>query len=94
MRGGGSKIGGSRQDVRRLEEKSGESKKEKPQPIRSRKEAVSEAEHELIVRIPLVVRLRPIVVQPQTVIVRFEVENVRIAVGVGLCDVPSVPLSI
>ncbi|MEI6490796.1 MAG: four helix bundle protein [bacterium] len=58
------------------------------------KKAVSETEHELVVRIPLIVRPRPIVVEPQTVAIAFELEDVRVAVGVGSCETPSVPLSI
>jgi hypothetical protein len=49
------------------------------------KKTVSETEHELVVRIPLIVRLRPIVVEPQTVFVPFEVKDVRVAVLVGVC---------
>ena len=48
------------------------------------KKTVSETENELVVRIPLIVRFRPIVVQPQTVIIVFQLEDVGIAVGVGL----------
>ena len=46
------------------------------------RKTVSETEHELVVRIPLVVGFRPIVVQPQTVVVAFQLEDVRVAVGV------------
>jgi len=46
-----------------------------------RKKTVSEAEDEPVVRIPLVVRFRPIVVQPRTVVVAIHVEDVRVAVG-------------
>jgi arsenate reductase-like glutaredoxin family protein len=58
------------------------------------KKTVSEAEHELVVRIPRVVGFRPIVVEPQAVLVAFQVEHVRVAIGVGLCDAPSMPPSI
>lgn len=51
------------------------------------KKTVSETKRELVVRIPIVRRLRPIVVQPQTVVVAFELEDVRVAVGVGVCAV-------
>lgn len=44
------------------------------------KKTVSETEHELVVGVPLIVRFRPIVVQPQTVIIVFQVEDVGIAV--------------
>ncbi len=40
-------------------------------------------EDKLIVGVPLVARIRPIVVQPQTVFVPFQVENVRVAVTVS-----------
>lgn len=66
-----------------MEEKLGESRKEKPQPLSifriAEKKTVSETEHKLVVRIPGVVGLRPIVVQPQTIVVAFEVEDVRVA---------------
>ena len=39
-------------------------------------------EHELVVRVPVVVKFRPVVVQPQTVVIAFHVENVGIAVTV------------
>ena len=45
---------------------------------------LAETEHELVVRIPLVVGFRPIVVQPQTVVVAFQLEDVRVAVRVGV----------
>ncbi len=59
-----------------------------------KKKTVSETERELVVRIPRVVGVRPIVAQPKTVVVAFEVEHVRVAIGVSLCDASSVPLSI
>ena len=40
------------------------------------------AEGELIVGIPLVAGLRPVVVQPQAVLVPFELEDVRVAIRV------------
>jgi hypothetical protein len=43
----------------------------------------AEAEDEHVVRIPLIVGFRPIVVQPQTVGVAFHVENVRVAIAIG-----------
>lgn len=45
---------------------------------------VSETEHELVDRITFVIGFRPIVVQPQTVVVAFQLEDVRVAVGVGV----------
>ena len=65
-----------------MEEKLRESRKEKPHSIRRGKEALAGTEHKLIVRIPLVVKIRPIVVQPQTAAVPFEVEDVRVAIPI------------
>ena len=48
------------------------------------KKTVSETEHKLVVRIPRVVGFRPIVVQPQTIVVAFEVEDVRVVIGVRI----------
>lgn len=45
---------------------------------------MAEAERKLVLRIPPVVRLGPILVQPQTVLVVIQVEDVRVAVPVGL----------
>ena len=53
----------------------------RPKDLRFR---LAETEHELVVRIPLVVGFRPIVVQPQTVVVAFQLEDVLVAVGVGV----------
>ncbi|MEN9654124.1 MAG: hypothetical protein RL235_236 [Chlamydiota bacterium] len=47
------------------------------------KKTVSETEHELVLGIPLVVRFRPVVVQPRTILIAFNVEDVRVPVGVG-----------
>jgi len=44
---------------------------------------LSETEDERVVRIPLVVWLRPVVVEIHAVVVVVEVEHVRIAVGIG-----------
>ncbi len=43
----------------------------------------AEAEHKLIARIPLVRGLRPRVVEPQTIGITVEVENVRVTVTVS-----------
>jgi len=59
-----------------------------------RKKTVSEAEDEPIVRIPLVVRFRPIIVQPRTIVVAIHVEDARVAIGVGLCGAPSLSLPV
>lgn len=57
------------------------------------KKRLSEAKDNLVVRIPLVVRFRPVVVQPQTILIVFNVEHVRVAVRVSLMhDVPSMSL--
>jgi len=50
---------------------------------------LSETEDELVLRIPLVRRLRPVVVQPQPIVIVFKVEDVQVPVGIGLCEVPS-----
>ncbi|HEY1074724.1 MAG TPA: hypothetical protein VGE59_03445 [Patescibacteria group bacterium] len=42
--------------------------------------------HEPVVRIPLVVGIVPIVVQPGPVLVPFHVEEVRVAVRIRLCE--------
>ena len=43
----------------------------------------AETEHDLVVEIPLVVRIRPVGVEPRlAVVVPLEVEHVRVAVGV------------
>jgi len=44
---------------------------------------LAETEHELVVRIPLAVGWRPKAAQPQTVVVAFQLEDVRVAVRVG-----------
>lgn len=45
---------------------------------------VAETEHDRVVEIPLVVRIRPIGVEPRlAVIVVLDVEHVRVAIGVG-----------
>ena len=49
-----------------------------------KKKTVSETERKLVGRIPLIVGLRPIVVEPQTVVVAFEVEDVRVAIAVRI----------
>lgn len=47
------------------------------------KEALATTENDLIVEIPLVVRIRPVVVQPRAVLIALAVEDVRVAVGVS-----------
>ncbi len=49
-------------------------------------------EHDLVVQIPLIVRIGVIAVQPLlAVIVALHVEDVRVAIGIGLCAAPSMP---
>ena len=52
---------------------------------------LAETETPLAARIPGVVRRRPRV-EPQTVVVAFQVEDVRVAVRIGLCDASSMSL--
>ena len=66
-----------------MEKKLGKSGKEKPRLIDAEKKILSETKHDGVLGIPLVPRLRPIVVQPQAVLVAFQVEHVRIAVAVS-----------
>lgn len=40
-------------------------------------------ENDLILEVPLIVRIRPVVVEPQSVLIVFDVEDTRIAVGIG-----------
>jgi hypothetical protein len=47
------------------------------------KETLATTENDLIVKIPLVVRVRPVVVQPRAVLVALAAEDVRVAVGIG-----------
>ena len=42
-------------------------------------------ENELIVRIPLILGIGPVVVQPQVVTIAIELEDVRVATGVRFC---------
>jgi hypothetical protein len=42
------------------------------------------AKDKLVVEIPLIARIRPIVVEPKTIVIPVDIENVRIAIGVGL----------
>lgn len=47
------------------------------------KKRLSETKDKLILRIPLVVRLSPIAVEPQTIVIVFKLEDVRITVGIS-----------
>lgn len=64
-------------------EKTWKIRKRKTARYSAEKRLLSESEHKRVVRIPLIVWLRPIVVEPHVVFVVVEVEHVRIAVGVG-----------
>ena len=67
-----------------LEEKPGGHKLKKKNPAwGGEKIILSETKDELVVWIPLVVRIRPIVIQPQTILIPFQLEDVRIAIGVS-----------
>lgn len=44
---------------------------------------LSETEHKGVVRIPMIVRISPVVVQPETVLIVFDVEHLRIPVGIS-----------
>ncbi len=52
---------------------------------------VATDEHPAIVRIPDVVRMTIVVVQPPVIVIVFDVEHVQIAVRVGLHGTSSVP---
>lgn len=45
---------------------------------------LAEAEDELVVAIPLIRGLSPIVVEPQAVLVTIKLEDVRVAIGIGI----------
>ena len=45
---------------------------------------VATQEHPAVVAIPVVVRVVPIRVEPTVVVVVFDVEHVRVAVGIGI----------
>lgn len=66
-----------------LEKKLGASRKEKPR-LRRGKEILSKTENKLIVKIPMIIRVRPIAIQPETIIIAFQLEHVRIAIGISL----------
>lgn len=71
---------------------------EKPRPSARRggkMKRVAGTEDEFVVEIPLVVRIRPVVVQLQrTVVIALHVEDVRITVPVGMYDAPPISLSL
>ena len=54
---------------------------------------VAKAEHDTIVEIPLIVGIRPVRIEPLLAVrVPLDVEDIRVAVGIGLRAAPSVPL--
>ena len=66
-----------------MEEKFGKPRKEKPHLIRAEKKILAEAKNELILEIPSVRGICPIVVQPRTIVILFQIEHIRIAVRVN-----------
>ncbi len=75
-----------------MEEKLVQSGKEKPRYLGAEKNVVSQTgktKDELIVGIPMIARLRPVVVEPDPVRIAFQIEDVRIAIGVGMYGAPS-----
>ncbi len=75
---------GSWQNAWWLEEKLGQSRKEKPRCIGAEKKILSQTKDELVVRSPLIRGIRPVVVQPDPVLIAFDVEHIRIAVRVRI----------
>jgi hypothetical protein len=71
-------------------------KLENKTPLQSRGEMkrIAETEDDAIVEIPLVVRIRPIRIEPPiATIVTIDHEHVRVAIGVGsVCRASSIPL--
>jgi hypothetical protein len=52
---------------------------------------IAETKHKLVIKIPVIVRVNIIAVEPPVITVAIELENVRIAIGVGnLCVHPSI----
>ena len=55
----------------------------------------AKTEHDAIGQIPLIVGIRPVRIEPlRTVVIPLDVEDVRVAVGIGLRATPSVPPSL
>jgi hypothetical protein len=71
----GKMLGGWRKSLDNPEKKN--------RTLWARKEPLSETEHELIVIVPIIVRVRDIVIQPQAVVIAVHVEDVRIAIAIG-----------
>ena len=67
-----------------MEKQHGTHRIQKPHLIKrdAEKRTVSETEHKPIVRIPLIVRFRPIAIQPQLVIVTIQLEDMRVTISV------------
>ena len=80
-----------------MEEQYYQQRKEKPHSTQiiecMRKETRSEGENKLIVSIPMIARIRPIVVEPQTIVIAFNIEDMLIAIGTSSVshDVPPLP---
>ena len=53
---------------------------------------VAKTKHDLVVEVPLIVRVDPIRVEPPlAIVVPIDVEHVRVAVRVGAYSAPSMP---
>jgi len=66
-----------------LEKEFGKPGEEKPRHIRRGKDILSRRENKPVLRIPPVVRISPVIVQPRTISIAFQPENIRVAVRVG-----------
>ena len=55
-----------------------------PSNVRRETQRMAENEDEAVVRVPLVVRVAPIRVEPPSIIVVFDVEDVQVAVRIGV----------
>jgi hypothetical protein len=67
-----------------MEEKFRKSRKEKPYVvIRTEKKIFSRTEDKLIAGIPVIVRIRPIAIEPLPVSIAIEVEHVRVAIRIS-----------
>ena len=67
-----------------MEKKFRKSGKEKPHRIGAEKIVLSQTKDKLIVRIPLIRRIRPVVVEPNPISIVFQVEHVLVAIRVGI----------
>ena len=93
MRRNRIKIRRNRENIRWLVKQFKQSRKEKPRLIGAEKTILSETKDELVVRIPPVLGISPIVIQPQAIIIPIQVEHVQVAISVSyMYIVPSVAL--